>query len=128
VLSTPAKAAAKHSRPSTMEHEKIGDFLQDQRDEAPDDLQHYFLSFEDSWERKLWHELTNQLVKFYAEPESASQRIPIYNNFVKSFADKINQLKLVTIGLSTASQYRGAFLLVERMVDQIGTCSYISRS
>jgi len=90
-----------------MEHEKIGDFLADQRDTAPEELQHYFLSFEDYWERKLWHELTDILVHYYNEPASAAQRIPIYNNFIKSFADKINQLKLVQIGLSTASQCKG---------------------
>ncbi|WPH04281.1 Hypothetical protein R9X50_00717000 [Acrodontium crateriforme] len=88
-----------------MDHEKIPDFLQDQRDSSPDDLQHYFLSFEDYWERKLWHELTDILIAYYAEAQSAAQRIPLFNNFVKSFADKINQLKLVQIGLSTASQF-----------------------
>ncbi|KAK3706863.1 26S proteasome regulatory subunit [Vermiconidia calcicola] len=87
-----------------MEQEKISDFLQSQRDAAPDDLQHYFLTFEDYQERKLWHELTDILVRYYNEPGSAPQRIPIYNNFIKSFADKINQLKLVKVGLSTASQ------------------------
>ena len=101
-----------HYRPqirlfSKMDNEKISDFLSEQRDAAPDSLQHYFLSFEDYWERKLWHELTDILVQFYNESGSAGQRIGIYNNFIKTFADKINQLKLVTIGLSTASQYKG---------------------
>ena len=90
-----------------MDNEKISDFLAEQRDQAADDLQHYFLTFEDYWERKLWHELTDILVAFYNEPQSARQRIPIYNTFIKTFADKINQLKLVTIGLSTASQLEG---------------------
>ena len=93
--------------PPNMEQEKISNFLQDQRDAAADDLQHYFLTFEDYWERKLWHELTDILVTYYNEPQSVEQRIPIYNNFIKSFADKINQLKLVTIGLSTAAQCKG---------------------
>ena len=97
-----------------MENEKIADFLSSQRDSAPDDLQHYFLSFEDYWERKLWHELTDILVTFYNEPQSTGQRIPLYENFVKGFADKINQLKLVTLGLSTASQCKG-----ERLVDRV---------
>ena len=88
----------------TMESEKIGQFLQAQRDEGPEALQHYFLSLEDYYERKLWRELQDLLVEFYGEEESAKQRIPIYNNFVKTFADKLNQLKLVKIGLSTASQ------------------------
>ena len=90
-----------------MENEKVASFLENQRDSAPDDLQHYFLTFEDYWERKLWHELTDILVTYYNEPQSAEQRIPIYNNFIKSFADKINQLKLVKIGLGTAAQCQG---------------------
>lgn len=88
-------------------NEKMFDFLRDQRDAAPDALQHYFVNFEDFWERKLWHELTDLLVEYYAEPESASQRLPIYNTFIKTFADKINQLKLVRIGLSTAKECKG---------------------
>ncbi len=90
-----------------MENEKIADFLQIQRDSAPDELQHYLLNFEDYWERKLWHELTDIIVTYYEEPNSASQRIPIYENFIKSFADKINQLKLVKIGLGAAGQCKG---------------------
>ncbi|KAK5173074.1 26S proteasome regulatory subunit [Saxophila tyrrhenica] len=89
-----------------MDNEKISNFLTEQRDAAPDDLQHYFLTFEDYWERKLWHELTDILVTYYGEEQSAEQRIPIYNNFIKTFADKINQLKLVQIGLGTAEQYK----------------------
>lgn len=88
-------------------NEKMFDFLHDQRDNAPEALQHYFVDFEDFWERKLWHELTDLLVQYYAESESAPQRLPIYNTFIKTFADKINQLKLVRIGLSTAKQCKG---------------------
>ena len=89
------------------DNEKIADFLQQARDNAPDDLQHYFLSFEDYWERKLWHELTDILVTYYNEADSKPSRIPIFEHFVTKFADKINQLKLVRIGLSTANQYQG---------------------
>ncbi|KAK5685640.1 26S proteasome regulatory subunit [Elasticomyces elasticus] len=87
-----------------MENEKISDLLASEREQSPEDLQHYFLSFEDFWERKLWHELTDILVKFYQEPASAEQRIPLYDGFVKTFADKINQLKLVVIGLQAVGQ------------------------
>lgn len=90
-----------------MNNDVIADFLSEQRDNAPEELQHYFLSFEDYWERKLWHELTDILLAYYNEPGSAPQRLPLYDNFVKSFADKINQLKVVQIGLSTASQCKG---------------------
>lgn len=86
----------------------IPNFLAEQRESAADDTQHYFLTFEDNWERKLWHELTNTLVDFYKDDQSAPQRLPVYNTFIKSFADKINQLQLVTLGLGTASQCEGA--------------------
>jgi 26S proteasome regulatory subunit N9 len=90
-----------------MDVDTIPDHLQEQRDAAPDELQYYFLQFEDYWERKLWHELTDSLIAYFEEPASVSQRLPLYNVFIKSFADKINKLKLVTLGLSAAPQSKG---------------------
>lgn len=90
-----------------MDVDTIPNLLSEQREKASDDSQHYFLTFEDYWERKLWHELTDVLVQYFQQDQSASQRLPLYNTFIKSFADKINQLKLVTLGLSTASQCKG---------------------
>lgn len=90
-----------------MDIDTIPNLLGDQRDSAPDELQHYFLQFEDYWERKLWHELTDSLVEFYSDPKSASQRLPLFEGFVLTFAEKINRLKLVTLGQSAASQSEG---------------------
>ncbi|KAF7508699.1 hypothetical protein GJ744_008946 [Endocarpon pusillum] len=87
-----------------MDLDAIPDFLSEQRDQAPADVQHFYLTFEDLWERKLWHELTNSLVDLFRSPESSSQRLPVYNNFILSFADKINQLKLVWLGLQASTQ------------------------
>lgn len=90
-----------------MDLDTIPNFLAEQRDAAPPDLQHLFMSFEDFWERRLWHQLTDVLLEFFKSPESGPQRIAVYKSFILSFADKINQLKLVTLGLNTASQCRG---------------------
>ncbi|KAI9822895.1 MAG: 26S proteasome regulatory subunit [Thelocarpon impressellum] len=89
-----------------MNLDTIPDFLAEQRDAAPADLQPLFMSFEDYWERRLWHQLTEALVECFNQADSAPQRIPLYKTFVSSFADKINQLRLVTLGLSAASQCR----------------------
>jgi 26S proteasome regulatory subunit N9 len=91
-----------------MDPETIPNLLQEQRDQAPDELQHYFIDFEDYWERKLWHELTDKLIEYFEKPESRNQRIPLFDTFIKSFANKINQLKLVQLGLSTV-ELRGTF-------------------
>ena len=99
-------------------NEEISDFLTEQRDEAPAEDQHLFLTFEDLWDRKLWHQLTDRLLEFFSRPESASQRLPIYNTFIVSFADKINQLKLVKLALSAATQSKGE-TQVERRCSKI---------
>jgi len=90
-----------------MDPETIPNLLADLRDGTSEGLEHYYITFEDYWERKLWHELTESLLEFFANSETRNQRIPLYNTFVSSFADKINQLQLVTIALNTASQFPG---------------------
>lgn len=94
-----------------MDLDTIPNFLAEQRDAAPPDLQHYFMTFEDYWERRLWHQLTDVLVQFFNDQESGPQRIPVYKTFVSSFAEKINQLQLVTLGLSAATQCQGLLKL-----------------
>ncbi|KAI9743301.1 MAG: 26S proteasome regulatory subunit [Claussenomyces sp. TS43310] len=87
-----------------MNVDTISDFLGEQREEAPASLQHVFIELEDLWERKLWHQLTDTLVEFFNHADSAPQRLPLYKTFILTFADKINQLKLVTLALNAATQ------------------------
>ncbi|KFY49868.1 hypothetical protein V496_09750 [Pseudogymnoascus sp. VKM F-4515 (FW-2607)] len=89
-----------------MNIDTIPDFLAEQRDAAPAELQHLFISFEDYWERKLWHQLTDALVEFFNSSESGPQRLAFYKTFILTFADKINQLRLVTLALNAATQCR----------------------
>ncbi|KAB5533590.1 hypothetical protein GE09DRAFT_1144383 [Coniochaeta sp. 2T2.1] len=89
-----------------MNVDTIADFLAEQRDAAPEDLQPLVLEFEDLWERKLWHQLTNKLLDFFNDPRSAPQRLAFYQTFILKFADRINQLKLVDLALKAATQCR----------------------
>ena len=61
-----------------------------------------------SGERKLWHQLTDSLAEYFRHEQSAPQRLPIYKSFILTFAEKINHLKLVALGLSAATQCRGS--------------------
>jgi 26S proteasome regulatory subunit N9 len=91
-----------------MEPEQISEFLASQRDQAPSEkILTIFLTLEEYWDRKLWHQLTDTLVDFFRLPESAPQRLPIFKSFVVSFADKINQLKLVLLGLMASAGCTG---------------------
>lgn len=106
-----------------MDPETIPNLLADQRDAAQPDLQHYYITFEDYWERKLWHELTDTLLDFFNQAESAPQRIPLFDVFINSFAEKINQLKLVELGLRAATQRTSQLLTT--MVE--AKLTYVSR-
>ncbi|KAH9904565.1 hypothetical protein F4778DRAFT_732894 [Xylariomycetidae sp. FL2044] len=89
-----------------MNVDTIADFLADQREKTPDELQFLVIQFENFWERKLWHQLTDSLIEFFANPQSGPQRLEFYKVFILKFADKINQLKLVDLGLKAATQCR----------------------
>lgn len=103
-----------------MEADKIPDFLADQREQAPPEAQGLFLNFEDYWERKLWHQLTNALIEFFRMPESAPQRLPIFKSFILSFADRINQLKFVSLGLMASTQCAGMWTIYFSLEDYYG--------
>lgn len=92
-----------------MNVDTVADFLAEQRDEAPEELQGLVLEFENFWERKLWHQLTDALVEFFNHQGSAPQRLAFYKVFILKFADKINQLKLVQLALKAATQCKGTY-------------------
>ncbi|KZZ97015.1 26S proteasome non-ATPase regulatory subunit 13 [Ascosphaera apis ARSEF 7405] len=104
-----------------MSSDKVTTFLDSLREEVPDESQTRVLDFEDLWERKLWHQLTDALIDYFSLPESANYRIAIFKTFVDSFASKINQLKYTKLGLMASTQCpdneRLAFLsgLVEKV-------------
>lgn len=64
---------------------------------------------------RLWYQLTITLEAFLAIPSSGAYQQSIYEEFVLDFATKINQLKLVAIGISVARQYQGVFMLLITM-------------
>ncbi|KAI8323173.1 PCI-domain-containing protein [Martensiomyces pterosporus] len=72
---------------------------------AAGELGHCFSEFEDLYERKLWHQLTQQVEKFINIPEAAQYRIDLYNIFVRDWQKNMNKVKLVLFALAAARQY-----------------------
>ena len=98
-----------------MDPEVVQNFLGEQREAAPEELQQDFLNIEDYWDRKLWHQLTDTLIEYFNNPASASQRVALFKKFILSFAEKINQLQLVTLGLLAATQCSGLSISRSRL-------------
>ncbi|KAK9476519.1 hypothetical protein V1514DRAFT_298296 [Lipomyces japonicus] len=96
------------------------------RTEAPPDLAGDFYTMEDLWERRLWHQLTDVLVEFFENNESAPLRTRVYTQFVGTFESKINQLKLVSLGLATAATFdekEEALRFLESLAQKVNTPS-----
>ncbi|OAA73755.1 Proteasome component region PCI [Cordyceps fumosorosea ARSEF 2679] len=105
-----------------MNADTVPDFLAEQRDAAPEELQPLILDFESYWERKLWHQLTDALAQFFSDDGSAPQRLAFYRIFILKFADKINKLKLVDLALKAASQYnRERLEFLQSVVKKVDT-------
>ena len=82
-------------------------FLRQVRDAAPESLQGSIMQMEDLWERRLWHQLTLELERFFNDPLSAGSRMRMFKDFVGSFQKNINQSKLIGLGLLAKEECRG---------------------
>lgn len=76
------------------------------RMEADPELAPLFLQFEQFYEQKLWHQLTECLTAFFEDPRSAPLRLRVYCNFVTKFYDKINQLSVVEFLLQSLKNHK----------------------
>ena len=48
---------------------------------------------------RLWHQLTLKLFEFFSQDLSRSYRLDFFQNFVHDFESRINQLRLVELGV-----------------------------
>jgi len=85
----------------------IPNFLGEARISAPESLQVSILQMEELWERRLWHQLTVELERFFINPESAGSRMRMFKDFVGTFEKNINQLKLVGLALLAKEECKG---------------------
>lgn len=83
-------------------------FLEQQAAAYPD-LAAEYQELHELHSRKLYHELTGALEAFVKDPASQKpdMNLPkLYIEFIKSFQDKLNQIRLVIICTAISSQYR----------------------
>ncbi|PFH49278.1 hypothetical protein AMATHDRAFT_63479 [Amanita thiersii Skay4041] len=71
---------------------------------TPPELHPFFESFQTLYTRKLWHQLTQKLFEFFAHPASQPYRVDVFERFVRDFEGKINQLRLVEMGVKVSKE------------------------
>lgn len=84
---------------------EVSSTLNKLRGEADPDLAPLFYEFEQLYQEKLWHQLTERLKVFFEDPRSSNLRLTTYANFVTTFYDRINQLSVVEFLLQSLKNY-----------------------
>ncbi|KAF8630079.1 hypothetical protein AX17_005477 [Amanita inopinata Kibby_2008] len=69
---------------------------------TPRELHPFFESFRTLYTRKLWHQLTQKLSEFFSHPSSQPYRVDVFERFVRDFEGRINQLRLVEMGVKVS--------------------------
>ncbi|EMD35192.1 hypothetical protein CERSUDRAFT_116660 [Gelatoporia subvermispora B] len=69
---------------------------------TPAELHPFFESFRTLHSRKLWHQLTLKLFEFFDHPLSRPYRVDVFDKFVRDFEGRLNQLRLVEMGVKVA--------------------------
>ena len=101
----------------------IDEFLTLAIPETPQELHPFFESFQTLYSRKyviqllqtrsksltpymcrLWHQLTNKLLEFFDFEPSKPYRVDVFNKFVRDFEAKLNQLRLVEMGVKVSKE------------------------
>lgn len=64
--------------------------------------------FEGMWKRKLWHQLTDAMDEFFLQGNMSEpgRMVSFYDNFVKSFATRLNKLRLAQIVRRVSENYQ----------------------
>lgn len=60
---------------------------------------------------RLWHQLTQKLFAFVDHPASKPYRVNVFNIFVRDFESKMNQLRLVEMGVKVAKDIESSSAL-----------------
>ncbi|KAJ7273374.1 hypothetical protein C8J57DRAFT_1129200 [Mycena rebaudengoi] len=72
--------------------------------QTPQDLHPFFDAFRVLYNKKLWHQLTLKLFAFFDHPASRPYRVDVFETFVRDFETKINQLRLVEMGVKVSKE------------------------
>ncbi|KAH9943663.1 hypothetical protein B0H21DRAFT_748440 [Amylocystis lapponica] len=64
----------------------------------------FFESFRSLHSRKLWHQLTLKLFEFFDHPLTRPYRVDVFDKFVRDFEVRLNQLRLVEMGVKVSKE------------------------
>ncbi|THH04133.1 hypothetical protein EW145_g5747 [Phellinidium pouzarii] len=82
----------------------VDEYLTTALSAAPQELHPFFEPFRTLHQRKLWHQLTLKLFDFFHHDLSKPYRVDVFEHFVRDFEEKLNQLRLVEMGVIVSKE------------------------
>lgn len=81
-----------------------------------------FLTLQDQWSNKLWHEMTDTLFALFKNPLSAPIQIALFERFVSKVEDNINPLAYITLAIAASNNFsttEEAVEFVEKLAEHV---------
>ncbi|KLO16511.1 hypothetical protein SCHPADRAFT_848095 [Schizopora paradoxa] len=82
----------------------VDEFLTTALSTSPQELHPYFQGFQQLYDRRLWHQITLKILEFFRNPLSKPYRVNVFENFVRDFEHRLNQLRLVEMGVVASKE------------------------
>jgi len=86
---------------------QVKEYISSKAHNAPDEqTKRFYQTFQDLYNKKLWHQLTLKLAEFVKLPqfEKGTELVELYDRFIRDFETKMNQLELVKMALIIVRQ------------------------
>ncbi|TIC19833.1 hypothetical protein E3Q13_00894 [Wallemia mellicola] len=80
------------------------EFINKVKAEAPASLIEDLTKLEINYSKRLYHQLTKTLQEIIQKDDISKYLVDLWNNFISTFKDKLNQLRLVEIGVRVAQE------------------------
>lgn len=83
-----------------------------------------FLTLQDQWSNKLWHEMTDTLFALFKNPLSAPIQIALFERFVSKVEENINPLAYITLAIAASNNFsttEEAVEFVEKLAEHVKT-------
>ncbi|TIC14156.1 hypothetical protein E3Q14_00877 [Wallemia mellicola] len=80
------------------------EFINKVKAEAPASLTEDLTKLEINYSKRLYHQLTKTLQEIIQKDDISKYLVDLWNNFISTFKDKLNQLRLVEIGVRVAQE------------------------
>ncbi|KAJ1919892.1 26S proteasome regulatory subunit [Mycoemilia scoparia] len=89
-----------------IENSSVKSFLEGLHNRVPDSLKPQIEQFQTYFNQRLWHQLTGAVEEFLRQPEAKPFCIELYNEFIREWSGKMNQINNILFAIEASEQLK----------------------